>query len=350
MILTDFVLIRPRYEMHQESLLEWTADMHAAVGTTSSGLKEKLIALGTGQDKIKKRGFQIPDPMQNSSRVVPKGLTERMHFYEEEISNLFENFYPAHCALPEQFIHVTCTGYVFPSPAQKLISKRGAKQSFVTHVYHMGCYASIPAMRIAAGSLATEVSTVDIIHTEMCSLHFHPFKQTTEQLIIQSLFADGFIKYSLQREETKNGLHCLALLEETLPDSLTCMQWRLEDVCFAMTLSKKVPLHITQSLESFFSRLVDKAKLDIQAMRSNAYFAIHPGGTKIFHYVKEVLGLEEWQVAHSLWVLQHYGNMSSATLPHIWEKMLHDVPSGAYVVSFAYGPGLTIAGALLKKL
>lgn len=349
MILTDFVSVRPRHEMEQEKLLEWTANMHAATCPASPNIKEKLLAIGAGVDKIKKRGFQIPDPLQSSNMAKPKGLAERMRFYEEEISDLFETFYPTHCALPEQLIHVTCTGYVAPSPAQKLISKREAKQSFVTHAYHMGCYASIPALRIAAGSLAIGVSSVDIVHTEMCSLHFHPLKRETEQLVIQSLFADGFIKYSL-RKENKNGLQCIALLEETLPDSLTCMQWRSEDICFAMTLSKKVPLYITQSIESFCSRLIDKAQLDNETIRSSAYFAIHPGGTKIFHYVKETLGLEDWQVAHSLWVLQHYGNMSSATVPHIWEKMVHDLPTGAYIVSFAYGPGLTIAGALLRKV
>lgn len=349
MILTDFVSIRPRHEMEQGKLLEWTAATHAAACPASPHLKEKLLAFGTGTDKIKKRGFQIPDPLQDSSPV--KSLAERMRFYEEEVSNLFETFYPADCALPEQLIHVTCTGYVAPSPAQKLLSKREAKQSFATHVYHMGCYASIPALRIAAGSLATGIASVDIVHTEMCSLHFHPFKQDTEQLIIQSLFADGFIKYSLQREkDQKEGLQCIALLEETLPDSLTCMQWRTEDVCFGMTLSKKVPLHITQSLEGFFSRLLEKARLNVETIRTSAYFAIHPGGTKIFHYVKETLGLEDWQVAHSLRVLQHYGNMSSATVPHIWEQMVHDIPIGAYVVSFAYGPGLTIAGAVLKRV
>jgi predicted naringenin-chalcone synthase len=50
-------------------------------------------------------------------------------------------------------------------------------------------------------------------------------------------------------------------------------------------------------------------------------------------------------------ILQNFGNMSSATLPHIWEAMLGDikVPNQALIVSLAFGPGLTISGALLEK-
>jgi len=43
--------------------------------------------------------------------------------------------------------------------------------------------------------------------------------------------------------------------------------------------------------------------------------------------------------------------MSSATLPHVWKAILDDdaVPSGTLIVSLAFGPGLTIAGAILRK-
>ena len=352
MILADFVCIRPRYEMEQEKLLEWTAHKHLAFNVSSS-VKEKLFALGLGEDKIQKRGFQIPDPLQEEGAqpLQLRNLRERMRFYEEEVSRIFEAFYPLEMSIPQQLIHVTCTGYVAPSPAQRLLSLRNVTKSFVTHAYHMGCYASIPAVRMASGSLATGISSVDIVHTELCSLHFHPFTQETEQLVIQTLFADGFIKYSVQKENADtNGLKCIALHEETIPDSLQFMQWRCEDTCHTMTLSKKVPLYIMQALEGFFTRLVEKAGLDIETIRSHAYFAIHPGGTKIFHYVKEKLRLESWQVAHSLHVFQQYGNMSSATLPHIWEKMLNDLPKEAYIVSLAYGPGLTMAGVVLRKI
>jgi predicted naringenin-chalcone synthase len=43
--------------------------------------------------------------------------------------------------------------------------------------------------------------------------------------------------------------------------------------------------------------------------------------------------------------------MSSATLPHIWAKILAEtgVRYGTPVVSLAFGPGLTIVGAIFIK-
>ena len=79
--------------------------------------------------------------------------------------------------------------------------------------------------------------------------------------------------------------------------------------------------------------------------------AVHPGGPKLIDRVRDVLELDEAQVAASRGVLRDYGNMSSATLPHIWMRLLADpaVPRGTPIPSFAFGPGLSVCGALLEK-
>jgi predicted naringenin-chalcone synthase len=60
--------------------------------------------------------------------------------------------------------------------------------------------------------------------------------------------------------------------------------------------------------------------------------------------------LEPWQFSHSAKVLNHYGNMSSATLPHIWKAVWDDlsIPNVSKIISLAFGPGLTLAGAVLE--
>ena len=82
-----------------------------------------------------------------------------------------------------------------------------------------------------------------------------------------------------------------------------------------------------------------------------AVFAIHPGGPRIIDEIAEHLGLRPDQVQASNAILRDCGNMSSATLPHVWQAILADeaVPSGTLIVSLAFGPGLTISGALLRK-
>ena len=66
-----------------------------------------------------------------------------------------EAFYPGGEEPPDDIIHVTCTGYEAPSAVQKLAVRRGWQDRVgITHAYHMGCYASMPAVRMATGYLA----------------------------------------------------------------------------------------------------------------------------------------------------------------------------------------------------
>ena len=85
---------------------------------------------------------------------------------------------------------------------------------------------------------------------------------------------------------------------------------------------------------------------------NNAVYAVHPGGPRILDKVSEWLHLEPSQLQASRKVLLERGNMSSATLPHIWAGILEDttVPSNTLIVSLAFGPGLTIYGSLMRRV
>ena len=195
----------------------------------------------------------------------------------------------------------------------------------------------------------------EIVHTELCTLHFNPADHSPEQLIVQTLFADGHIRYSVQPEnEFKPGeraLEVLALREEMVPDSLEDMTWALSEWGFQMTLSRDVPGKIAGRLSHFLSALFFDAGMSYGAEAGEAIFAVHPGGPRILDSVAELLCLQEDQLRLSRNVLFERGNMSSATLPHIWMAAASDerIKPGRLVVSLAFGPGLTIAGALFRK-
>lgn len=113
----------------------------------------------------------------------------------------------------------------------------------------------------------------------------------------------------------------------------------------------QVPTLLMENLESGFAKLLDKARIDIDE-EDNVVYAIHPGGPKIVDMAQESLGCADHQVKHSKEVLSSNGNMSSATLPSIWRRMLMDketVPDQSLILSAAFGPGLTLAMVALRK-
>jgi len=357
--LSGFQEVVPRYLLPQEKSIDWIAKAHALAESAHSGIHfegfyqeilRRLRLVGTAHKKIQQRGFQMDDIVHEEwekMEIYPvtthpsgKAFKERIAFFQRQACDIFNTFYPESSPLPKHLIHVTCTGYYSPSAAQVLAAKRGGKTT-VTHAYHMGCYASLPALR-----MALSMEEAEVVHTELCTLHMNPLLHSTEQLVIHSLFADGYVKYRVSKTP-KEGLQLLALHEELLPDSSQLMSWSCDSHGMHMTLAKEVPEKIGERLPGYVHSLIQKAGIDPQ----QALFAIHPGGPKIIQQVSERLQLKPHQSAHSEQVLSERGNMSSATLPLIWMRMLQDpqVSHHTPVVSLAFGPGLTLSGGVFKK-
>ncbi len=283
-------------------------------------------------------------------------LSDRAKLAQNIVEDIFTNLYKGETDHPDHINHVSCTHYQSPSAAQKMIvRKEWFDKTNVTHVYHMGCYAAFPAVRVAKGFVADGASRADIVHTELCSFHLDKDNVTPEQIIMKTLFSDGAIKYSVVNEEIflssdENGLEVLSQHEITVPGTDKEMSWLLGPSGFLMTLTKKVPLYLETKIEEYVHDLFNKAGLDYNEVKDKTIFAIHPGGPKIIDLMELALGLSPEQVKHSKCILNTRGNMSSATIPHIWNEIIEDDNSFKYkyVASVAFGPGLTMTGAMLK--
>ncbi|MGD0675487.1 MAG: 3-oxoacyl-[acyl-carrier-protein] synthase III C-terminal domain-containing protein [Polyangiaceae bacterium] len=378
--LTGFKSVRPAHEAPQRDTIEWLAKMHTEAERTRSGrgddfdaaafcerMRKLFYRCGCSPEKISSRGYELADgthAVWSEMRIYDVGAHpdgagshERTQLYARATELAIDRLYAEEDVAPRDLLHVTCTGYTSPSAAQRLVAKRGwGARTRVTHAYHMGCYASLPTVRIA-GALVAGDSRVDIVHNELCTLHMHPADHSPEQLVVQSLFADGHIRYSVvasdvaRAEGAGASLAVMALREEILPDSGDAMGWAVSDHGMRMTLARDVPIRIARAAREFVSALFSDVGLSFAEHAPSTIFAIHPGGPKVIDVMQEALSLSDAQVAASREVLFRYGNMSSATLPHIWMNLTRapDVREGTRVVSLAFGPGLTVSAGLMVK-
>jgi len=124
------------------------------------------------------------------------------------------------------------------------------------------------------------------------------------------------------------------------------MTWHIGDHGFEMTLSSELPAliasHIRPWIESF---LADNHRTlaDIQ------HWAIHPGGPKILNAAATALALTPHAMRHSHDILANHGNMSSATLLFLLQKIASENPHPGPCLAIGFGPGL-MAEALLLDL
>jgi predicted naringenin-chalcone synthase len=380
LLLQNFKFLLPLYHVSQEQGFAWLAAAHARAEATASSREDSQHELflrlermfrryGCSPQHIGWRRSDLEDFTHTEwsrmrifnlhQRAQGRCLECRNLFFSESARRVLGGFFASDSAPPSDLLHITCTGYSSPSAIQHLIElKQWHAHTQATQIYHMGCYAAVLALRVAAGLLQSAQNGVppraEIVHTELCTLHFNPRDHSPAQLVVQSLFADGYARYSMVPESAALShpvFEVLAVREEGIPGSLEDMTWVLSEFGFRMTLSLDVPAKIAAALPSFLSRLFAAAGENLAVERERAIFAIHPGGPKIIDSIQELLRLNESQIAHSRTVLFEHGNMSSATLPHIWAKVGDDVAvkSNSLAVSLAFGPGLTIAGALFRK-
>jgi len=379
------VVVRPAYEASQTEALEWLAGLHTAAERSRSGaesgfddrafqarIRKLLYRYGCSPERIATRGYDIADGNHTvwgdmriydvDRRPEGAGALARTQAYAHIATAAVERLYAEEATPPADLIHVTCTGYAAPSAAQRLVASRGwGGQTRVVHAYHMGCYAALPAVRLAMGLLTAvpasgEARRADIVHNEICTLHVRPADHSPEQLVVQSLFADGHVRYSVVPAEDGSGaeaqsLEVLGVRETILPDSGQAMAWIASDHGMLMTLAREVPARVATAAREFVASMFDDAGLSFERERAETMFAVHPGGPLIVDVVQQALELSNAQVAVSRRALLRYGNMSSATLPHIWRDLLEDraVAAGTLIASLAFGPGLTVAGALMVK-
>lgn len=347
--MTQFQWVSPQYMASQAEIVSWIARVQSELTGRDVGLMERLVRrYAPSSSQVSQRyyshGAMLTIGQGGFDRPGGILLEERMHFFQECVQDHFELLYANETVPPEQLVHVSCTGYVAPSAAQKLVAlKAWTHQTEVLHAYHMGCYAAIPAVR-AGGDALSRLSRVDVVHTELCSLHFNPHHVRPEHMVIQGLFGDGIVRYRLQRTRPPEP-HLLwrGAVERIVPDSTEKMTWIPGSRSFGMSLARDVP----ELVVSISQQLVHA----LRGRDEPLLFAVHPGGPRILAVIQRSLELTDAQLRHSRAVLRQYGNISSATLPMIWKSILEDptVPSGTAIISLAFGPGLTAFAARLEK-
>jgi predicted naringenin-chalcone synthase len=237
----------------------------------------------------------------------------------------------------------SCTGFIAPGIDQVIVKLAGLDPGVErTVVGFMGCYAAVNALRVAHHIVRSEpASRVLVVNLELCTLHF---QQTAdlERLLSMLLFGDGCAATLVTADET--GIALKDFRAATIEDSAEAITWRIGDQGFDMHLSGEVPGRIGRALKYENERNDDKGLL--RGLRPSDYdiWAVHGGGRTILDAVETGFELASDKLRWSRGVLHDYGNMSSATIMFVLERILGQIGDTVARASegfgVAFGPGL----------
>ena len=254
---------------------------------------------------------------------------------------------------PTHLITVSCTGMAAPGLDLLLLHALALDPSTPrTSVNFMGCYALFHALKMAdAICKSSEDAHVLIVSIELCTLHFNQ-QVNTDFLAANLLFGDGASACMVSSKMPKEPYFSLSsFFSKVIYKGNKDMAWHIHEEGFLMTLSAYIPQLIEEGFGPILQEALQQQQKDFNHIH---HWAIHPGGRKILDNIHTVLKAHlvqtENPLGNSYQVLKEVGNLSSATLLHVLNKILSapDYSPHQPVFAAGFGPGLTVETAIFN--
>ncbi|GAB4848615.1 Chitin synthase, class 2 [Ancistrocladus abbreviatus] len=217
-----------------------------------------------------------------------------------------------------------------PSADYQLTKLLGLKPSVkLFMLYQQGCFAGGTVLRMAKDIAENNRGArVLVVCCEITAIGFcSPSETRPDSMVGQVLVGDGAVA---------------AIVGADLDESI---EWPL----YQMEVPELISKHIEKALIDAFN------PLDISYWNS-IFWIPHPGGPAILDQVEAKIGLKEEKLRTTWYILNEYGNMSSASVFFILDEMRKkSVEEGKattgegleWGVLFGFGPGVTIETIVL---
>lgn len=350
----------PKFEYKQTELREI---MKKVVGTTdrekriihhlysNSGIDTRYSVVDDFKDR------ETPALFFNGQGASP-GTKSRNDLYIEQGRKLFVEIATKLLAnssfIADNITHlvtVSCTGFYAPGPDFDIIQALGLNPSIERyHLGFMGCYASIPALKMARQFCqADENATVLVVSVELCSLHFQA-NTKLDNLLSSTVFSDGGAGVIVSNRKPGNSHYKIDGFASSIhKKGKEDMAWSIGDTGFNMILSNYIPELLKEGMDDFLSDVMAQFKINLDEIER---WAVHPGGKAILDKLEASTSIPVGSSSISRSVLSKYGNMSSATILFVLKEFLNQRPekSEEKTLAMAFGPGLTLESVLLTKM
>ncbi len=224
-----------------------------------------------------------------------------------------------------------CTGLYAPGLDFEIVDHLALSADVErTMVGFMGCYAAINALKLARHIVRSDLKAgVLMVNLELCTLHLQE-TQELEQVLSYLVFADGAAASLITAREQGFALDSFKAV--MVPGTRELITWKIRNLGFDMLLSGQVPGELGHALHEG-ELMSEREAIDL--------WAVHPGGRSILDAVEKGLELPADALAASREVLSCFGNMSSATVMFVLQRMMQQAQLGQRGCAMSFGPGLT---------
>jgi predicted naringenin-chalcone synthase len=248
----------------------------------------------------------------------------------------------------DYIITVSCTGIMIPSLDAYLINKMNLRQDIVRlPVTEMGCAAGISGIIYAKNFLkANPGKRAAVIAVESPTATFQLDDFSMPNIVSAAIFGDGAACCLLSSHEEDKGPEIVSEEMYHFYEAEHMMGFKLTNSGLKMILDIEVPDTIATNFGAIIHPFLQKNGLEIKDID---HMIFHPGGKKIVTTVESLFAGLGKNIDDTKDVLKQYGNMSSATVLYVLERIMDRNPKeGEKGLMLSFGPGFSAQRVLLQ--
>lgn len=315
------------------------------------GIADKKINKIFSHSHIKSRHLCLPDPNAagNIPDESPAALLQKHQRVALEIGQSAIKKALTKAALIPQDIDyiavVSTTGLLCPSLTALYVKALGLRSDvYRIDIVGMGCNGGLNGMQPVVNFCALYPEAIGLLLcVEVCSA-MYVMDESLNAAVVNSLFGDGAAAVVISAKpfpDIPSGPKILGFTSHIIPEAIDAIRLNFQDNKYALYLDKQIPyllgLHVQTPVDNLLRRF-NRKRRHIQ------HWVIHSGGRKVIDSIKYALNITEYDVRHTAHVLQHYGNLSSASFLFSHEQLLQEgvARSGDSVLMMTMGPGSTL--------
>lgn len=248
------------------------------------------------------------------------------------------------------FLTCTCTGYVCPDIASRLIGHMRFRRDVErAPMLGLGCAGAVPTLQRACDyAQAHPGRRALMLAVEICSASYY-LDTTLETVVGNAICADGAAAFLLSTVGSEATQFPTVEDFQTFldPEQLDKVGFEQRDGKLRIILAAQIRDLAAPMIERALDPLLERNNLRRSDIR---FWVAHPGGRKVIDNVQKHLGLTDEQLRFSKSVLRRFGNMSSPTVMFVLDEVVRsgEPQPGDWGVMIALGPGMAAEAALLK--
>lgn len=246
-------------------------------------------------------------------------------------------------------VSVSCTGFMIPAvDAYVADALRLGPRLARLPITEAGCAGGVVGLARARDFLLAHPDRCAVVLAlEYASLTFQRGDRSATNVVSTALFGDGaagaLLVGARHPARARASASLVAAESRFFPGTTHLMGFRLRNAGLQIVLDRELAPFVRREVGG----AVDAFLGELGLARSDVgRWILHPGGRRVIEVMQERLGLDGSALAATEAVLAEHGNMSSATVLFVLDRVLRERPSGHAVLG-AFGPGFAAELALL---